>query len=68
MVFQAAIWTLCILWGLLCLRFYRLISRQNVFQRRIVAIAGGLGAGLIYILGTMILEAWQSLQASGPSL
>lgn len=66
MVFQAAIGTLCVLWGLLCLRFYRLISRENVMQRRIVAIAAGLGAGLIYILGTMILDAWQSLQANEP--
>lgn len=68
MVFQAAIGTLCILWGLLCLRFYRLISRENVMQRRIVAIAAGLGAGLIYIFGTMLLDAWQSLQISGSSL
>lgn len=68
MISQAALWTLCILWGLLCLRFYRLIARENIMQRRIVAIAGGLGAGLIYIFGTMILDAWRSLQVTGSSL
>ncbi len=68
MIPQAALWTLCLFLGLLCLRFYRLIARENVMQRRVVAIAGGLGAGLIYIFGTMILDAWRSLQVTGAAL
>ncbi len=54
MLAQAAVLLLCLLWGLLCLRFYVLISKENVGQRRIVAIAAGLGAGLLYVIGTYI--------------
>lgn len=54
MLAQAAVLLLCLLWGLLCLRFYVLISKENVGQRRVVAIAGGLGAGLLYVIGTYI--------------
>jgi hypothetical protein len=46
---------LCLLWALLCLRFYTLISRDNIWQRRLIAIAGALGAGLIWVLGSLLL-------------
>ena len=55
MLIKVAIIVLCILWLLLCLRFYSMISRNNVWQRRMLAIAGGLGAGLIYVLGTLMV-------------
>lgn len=45
-----------ILWILLCMRFWWVIDRDNVWQRRMIAIAAGLGGGLIYIIGTMLLE------------
>jgi hypothetical protein len=45
-----------ILWILLCMRFWWVIDRDNVWQRRLIAIAAGLGGGLIYIIGTMLLE------------
>lgn len=52
----ALILLLCVLWMLLCLRFYVLIRSENVWQRRALAVAAGLGAGLIYLLGTMVLS------------
>lgn len=55
MLLDFAIPALCLLWGLLCLRFYTLIRRDNVWQRRLIAIGAGLGAGLIWLLGSMIL-------------
>ncbi|HCN29156.1 MAG TPA: hypothetical protein DIT64_10480 [Verrucomicrobiales bacterium] len=55
MLLNAAIPVLCILWVLLCLRFYTLISHENVWQRRFIAIGAGLGAGLIYLLGSMLM-------------
>lgn len=55
MLLDVGLVLLCLLWGLLCMRFYFLIARKNVLQRRLIAIGAGLGAGLIYILGSMIL-------------
>lgn len=46
----------CILWLLLCLRCYTFISRDNPWQRRFIAMGAGLGAGLIYLLATMIIS------------
>jgi hypothetical protein len=46
----------CCLWLLMCLWFYRLIARENVWQRRMIAMAAGLGAGLIYLLGSMVVR------------
>lgn len=57
MLLDIAILVLCLLWALVCLRFYTLISRENLWQRRFIAIGAGLGAGLIWLLGSMIL-AW----------
>ena len=42
------------LWLLMCLRFWTMIDRRNTWQRRFIAIAGGIGAGMIYILGSMV--------------
>lgn len=61
---QAALLLLCALWVLLCMRFYIVISKENVLQRRLIAIAAGLGAGLIYISGSMIITL---LQAPSPA-
>lgn len=45
-----------VLWILLCMRFWWVIDRDNVMQRRLIAIAAGLGGGLIYFIGTMMLD------------
>ncbi|MEZ5386001.1 MAG: hypothetical protein R3F13_10850 [Prosthecobacter sp.] len=45
-----------ILWMLLCMRFWWVIDQDNVWQRRLIAIAAGLGGGMIYMIGTMMLE------------
>ena len=56
---QAALLLVCGLWLLLCLRFYTLIARRNVWQRRLIALGAGLGAGLIYVLGSMTLSLFR---------
>lgn len=43
-----------VLWLLMCLRFWTMIDSRNKWQRHLIAIAGGIGAGMIYLLGTMI--------------
>jgi len=53
---QLGILALSVLWLMLCLRFWLAVGRENPGQRRLLAIAGGLGAGLIYVLGAMILH------------
>ena len=60
MLAKAALLIICILWMLLCMRFYTVISRENILQRRLIAIGAGLGAGLIYILGSMIITLLNS--------
>ncbi|MEN3941120.1 hypothetical protein WJU23_07495 [Prosthecobacter sp. SYSU 5D2] len=60
MLAKAALLVLSILWILLCMRFYTAISRENILQRRLIAIGAGLGAGLIYILGSMIITLLNS--------
>ena len=45
-----------ILWMLLCMRFWYAIDREHTWQRRFIAIGAGLGGGLIYLIGTMMLE------------
>lgn len=55
MLAKAALLLMCLLWMLLCLRFYRMIARENVVQRRVIAISAGLGAGLLYIVGSLML-------------
>ena len=46
---------MCVLWGLICLRIYSMISRRNVWQRRLVAIAAGLGGALVYLVTNMMV-------------
>lgn len=46
---------MAVLWLLMCLRFWLLAGPKNPGQRHIIAIAGGMGAGLIYLLGTLVL-------------
>lgn len=64
MLLKAAIPVLCILWVLLCLRFYTLISAENIWQRRFIAIGAGLGAGLLYLLGSMLLPLLEMKEES----
>jgi len=45
-----------ILWILLCMRFWWAIDSEHVWQRRFIAIGAGIGGGLIYLIGTMMLE------------
>ena len=45
-----------ILWIMLCMRFWWAIDREHTWQRRFIAIGAGLGGGLIYLIGTMMLE------------
>ena len=44
------------MWMLLCMRFWYAIDREHVWQRRFIAIGAGIGGGLIYLIGTMMLE------------
>lgn len=54
MTAQALILLASVLWLLMCLRFWTMIDRRNKWQRHIIAIAAGIGAGMIYILGGMV--------------
>ena len=46
---------MAVLWLLMCLRFWLLVGKKNPGQRHLLALAGGLGAGLIYLVGTLLL-------------
>ncbi|HAL70643.1 MAG TPA: hypothetical protein DCP71_02600 [Verrucomicrobiales bacterium] len=56
MLYTVGLLLLCVLWGLLCMRIYALISRENTLQRRLIAIGAGLGAGLIYVVGSILIS------------
>ena len=45
-----------VLWILLCMRFWWAIDREHTWQRRFIAVGAGLGGGLIYLIGSMMLE------------
>ncbi|MCW0218980.1 MAG: hypothetical protein OJI67_11720 [Prosthecobacter sp.] len=45
-----------------------MISKKNVMQRRVIAIAAGLGAGLVYLLGSMILHVLFSISSTTTEL
>ncbi|WP_395736163.1 hypothetical protein [Prosthecobacter sp.] len=45
-----------IIWILFCMRFWYAIDREHTWQRRFIAIGAGIGGGLIYIIGTMMLQ------------
>ncbi len=55
-----------VLWMLLCMRFWFAIDREQVWQRRFIAIGAGLGGGLIYIIGVMMLEMLKEPEPSSP--
>ena len=44
-----------LLWLAICFRFYTLIARRNIGQRRLIALAAGLGAGLVYVAANMMI-------------
>ncbi|MBX7208588.1 MAG: hypothetical protein K1X78_09770 [Verrucomicrobiaceae bacterium] len=54
MTAQALILLASVLWLLMCLRFWTMIDRRNKWQRHVIAIAAGIGAGMIYLLGGMV--------------
>ena len=47
----------CVLWIFMCGRMWWQIDRRHPWQRHAVAAGAGLGAGLFYILGTLIWSA-----------
>ena len=51
---KTGILIMALLWLSMCLRFWRLAGPSNPGQRHLIALAGGLGAGLIYFLGTLV--------------
>jgi len=57
---QFGVSVLAVLWLLLCFRFWWMVGRKNPGQRHLLAIAGGLGAGLIYVLGQMVIGLLQA--------
>lgn len=63
MTAQALILLASALWLLMCLRFWTMIDRRNKWQRHVIAIAAGIGAGMIYLLGSMV---WSLLKIPPP--
>jgi hypothetical protein len=45
-----------IIWILFCMRFWYAIDREHTWQRRFIAIGAGIGGGLIYLIGIMMLQ------------
>ncbi|WP_395744751.1 hypothetical protein [Prosthecobacter sp.] len=45
-----------IIWILFCMRFWWAIDREHTWQRRFIAIGAGIGGGLIYLIGVMMLQ------------
>ncbi len=41
-------YVLTVLWALICLRVYTMISRDNPVQRRVIAIGGAICAAMIF--------------------
>ena len=60
---QIILFGVSLLWIAFCMRFWWVINRENVWQRRLIAIAAGLGGGLIYMFGSMALEVLHAAQA-----
>lgn len=52
---QLGVSVLALLWLLMCFRFWLMVGKRNPGQRHLLAIAGGLGAGLIYVLGLLVI-------------
>ena len=55
---------LTILWALICLRIYTMISAENIVQRRLIAIGGALGSALIYLLASNLVAILKAPSAS----
>jgi hypothetical protein len=64
---QIIVFGVSLMWIAFCMRFWWVIQRENVWQRRLIAIAAGLGGGLIYIFGSMAMEVMQAAQAREPA-
>jgi hypothetical protein len=45
-----------IIWILFCMRFWYAIDQEHTWQRRFIAIGAGIGGGLIYLIGVMMLQ------------
>jgi uncharacterized SAM-binding protein YcdF (DUF218 family) len=60
---QIIVFGVSLMWIAFCMRFWWVINRENVWQRRLIAIAAGLGGGLIYMFGSMALEVLHAAQA-----
>lgn len=60
---QTIVLLVSLMWIAFCMRFWYVIDRSNVWQRRLIAIAAGLGGGLIYIFGSMTLEVIHAAKA-----
>lgn len=45
-----------IIWILFCMRFWYAIDQEHPWQRRFIAIGAGIGGGLIYLIGVMMLQ------------
>jgi hypothetical protein len=60
---QTIVLVVSLMWIAFCMRFWYVIDRSNVWQRRLIAIAAGLGGGLIYIFGSMTLEVIHAAQS-----
>lgn len=52
-----------VLWILFCMRFWWAIDRDNVWQRRFIAIGAGVGGGLVYLMGSLMLELLKEPEA-----
>lgn len=61
---QIIVLAISLMWIAFCMRFWYVINRENVWQRRLIAIGAGLGGGMIYILGTMALEVIHAAKAT----
>jgi|688.fasta_scaffold35119_5 hypothetical protein len=59
---QTIVLGVSLMWIAFCMRFWYVIDRSNVWQRRLIAIAAGLGGGLIYLFGSMALEVIHAAQ------
>jgi hypothetical protein len=59
---------MAVLWLLMCFRFWLLVGKRNPGQRHLLALAGGLGAGLIYVLGTLLLGLLREPAPAQPEL
>lgn len=60
---QIIVFGVSLMWIAFCMRFWWVIQRENIWQRRLIAIAAGLGGGLIYMFGSMAMQVLHAAQA-----